>query len=235
MTRSTVKTVALSLSGALLFFAFVALGTWQVYRLQWKLDLIARVNARVHAPVQPAPGPARWPAISAKSDEYLHVQAKGVLLADKSVQVQASTNLGPGFWLVTPLKQADNTVILVNRGFVPPASDKPLVETPSGEVTVTGLVRMTEPKGGFLRSNDPAHNRWYSRDVQAIAKAKQLEHVAPYFIDEDAANNRPDIYPVGGLTIVHFHNSHLVYAITWYTLALMVLWAAWVVRKKQGA
>jgi surfeit locus 1 family protein len=111
---------------------------------------------------------------------------------------------------------------------------------------------MTEPHGGFLRHNDPAANRWYSRDVQAIAAARGLTHVAPYFIDAEAvpgdasasrgalktadasppsppANaprpptaNEPSVPPVPGLTVITFHNSHLVYAITWYTLALMV-------------
>ena len=33
--------------------------------------------------------------------------------------------------------------------------------------------------------------------------------------------------PVAGLTVIAFHNSHLVYAITWYTLALMVAGAIW--------
>ena len=42
---------------------------------------------------------------------------------------------------------------------------------PKGETAVTGLLRITEPKGGFLRKNDPAADRWFSRDVQAIAAA----------------------------------------------------------------
>jgi surfeit locus 1 family protein len=56
--------------------------------------------------------------------------------------------------------------------------------------------------------------------------------VAPYFIDAEAAppSNVPQIaavVPVAGLTVITFHNSHLVYAITWYTLALMVAGAIW--------
>ena len=45
---------------------------------------------------------------------------------------------------------------------------------------------MTEPQGGFLRSNDPAHDRWYSRDVAAIAAARGLHDVTPFFVDADA-------------------------------------------------
>ena len=94
---------------------------------------------------------------------------------------------------------------------------------------LAGLLRLTEPKGGFLRDNDPAAGRWFSRDVAAIAQAKRLDGpVAPYFIDADATPN-PGGWPRGGLTVVRFANSHLVYALTWFGLALMsaggaVLW-----------
>jgi surfeit locus 1 family protein len=86
---------------------------------------------------------------------------------------------------------------------------------------VTGLLRLTEPKGGFLRANDPAADRWYSRDVEAMAAARGLTDTAPYFIDADATPN-PGGLPVGGLTVVAFRNSHLVYALTWFALALML-------------
>jgi surfeit locus 1 family protein len=56
--------------------------------------------------------------------------------------------------------------------------------------TIGGLLRISEPHGGFLRSNDPAADRWFSRDVQAIATARGLANVAPYFIDAEAAPPR---------------------------------------------
>ena len=70
----------------------------------------------------------------------------------------------------------------------------------AGEVTVTGLLRLTEPGGRFLRPNDPAGNRWYSRDVAAIARARGLPGAAPFFIDADASAN-PGGLPVGRLMI----------------------------------
>ena len=91
---------------------------------------------------------------------------------------------------------------------------------------VTGLLRMGEPGSGFLRNNDPAANLWYSRDLPAIATARGLADVAPYFIDADAASSPgkdPAREPVGGLTVINFPNNHLTYAITWYALALMVI------------
>jgi surfeit locus 1 family protein len=99
-----------------------------------------------------------------------------------------------------------------------------------GPVTVTGLLRLSEPNGAFLRSNAPTEHRWYSRDVEAISHAQHLTGTAPYFIDADADNGAgqarnqvPSPPPVAGLTVVHFRNSHLQYAITWFTLALMAL------------
>ena len=274
------------------FVLFVALGTWQVKRRAWKLDLIARVEQRVHAPALPAPGPAQWPNVTAAADEYRHVTATGTFLDSSQTLVQAVTDLGAGYWVLTPLRQVDGSVVLINRGFVP-ADDRGRVR-PGASLgtrvvdgstaaavstggdgrpavatsTVTGLLRMTEPRGAFLRHNNPAANQWYSRDVQAIAAARGLSQVAPYFIDAEA--NRTDgniappasppmgaeasahngnapiaadtpvhdgsapiaagpgsagtgdtVAPTPGLTVIHFHNSHLVYAITWYTLALM--------------
>ncbi|OCP35618.1 hypothetical protein BC360_08855 [Ensifer sp. LC163] len=214
-----VLTVALSA----LAVVFIALGSWQVQRLFWKLDLIARVDARVHAEPVPAPPPPGWPGISAEKDEYRRVTAQGTFDHEREVLVQAVTERGAGFWVVTPIVQADRSTILINRGFVPSdrrdAAGRAQGET-SGIIDVTGLLRMSEPGGGFLRSNDPTGDRWYSRDVVAIAKAKGLANVAPYFIDADATPN-PGGLPVGGLTVISFRNSHLVYAATWYVLALM--------------
>jgi surfeit locus 1 family protein len=260
---------------AVLFFVlFVALGSWQVKRRVWKLDLIARVEQRVRAPPAAAPGPAQWPNVTAAADEYRHVAAAGTFLDDSQTLVQAVTDLGAGYWVLTPLRLADGSIVLVNRGFVqaddrdrvrPGGTSQLIAKVPPVAATtseaastarVTGLLRMTEPRGGFLRHNDLAANRWYSRDVQAIAAARGLTRVAPYFIDAEVdqarssaspatapalasaaaptpgdsaarAANGSGVAPVAGLTVITFHNSHLVYAITWYTLALMVAGAIW--------
>jgi surfeit locus 1 family protein len=219
--------------GALIFFtAFVALGTWQVQRRAWKLDLIARVDQRVHAPAVPAPSALQWAEVTAANSEYRHVTVNGTFLNGFETQVQATTDLGAGFWVLTPLRQADGTLVLINRGFVPPERRDRAAHGASestAAATVTGLLRITEPSGAFLRKNDPSANRWYSRDVQAIAKARGIDRVAPYFIDAEATAGSDPAAPVGGLTVIAFHNSHLVYVITWYTLALMVVGGMWIV------
>jgi len=259
--RSVARLLILVVCAGTVFLGFVALGTWQLKRLEWKRDLIERVAQRVHAPAVAAPGRDRWPQVNADADEYRHVRVTGTFLYELTTRVQASTELGSGFWLLTPLRSADGSVVLVNRGFVPAKAgdwrrNDPHDETPnardqhdhlgpaaSGVSVITGLLRMSEPGGAFLRHNDPAGNRWYSRDVQAIAKARGLPLVAPYFVDADATKgpadgdvggSSPD-RPVGGLTVIAFHNNHLVYALTWYALALMVAGACfWVVRAERG-
>ena len=207
---------------------FIALGTWQVERRAWKLDLIQRVEARVHAAPVTAPAEPAWPDVNAADDEYRHVQVRGSYLAGHDTLVQASTELGSGYWVLTPLRRDDDgSLVLINRGFVPPAQRNGPIPLPEGRVTVTGLLRLTEPGGGFLRDNDPQAGRWYSRDVAAIAEVAALARVAPYFIDAGGheASGTAEA-PVPGLTVVRFHNSHLVYTITWYALALMSAGAA---------
>jgi surfeit locus 1 family protein len=207
---------------------FLGLGIWQLERRVWKLALIERVDQRVHAPAIAAPGPAAWPAIDADRNEYERIRATGHYLNDRETAVQAVTALGGGFWIVTPFRTDAGFTVLVNRGFVPP--ERRLAESRGagqvdGETSVTGLLRMTEPGGGFLRRNDPAGDRWYSRDAAAIAAARGLGDTAPYFIDAEAGSHADPDYaeaPRGGLTVIAFPNSHLVYALTWFGLALMV-------------
>ncbi len=222
--RSAVKLAILGLGLLALAAVLVLLGTWQVHRLSWKLDLIARVDARVHAAPVPPPPPADWSKVNADDDEYRRVTASGTFENDRETLVTASTALGSGYWILTPLRQADGSAILINRGFVPTDRREPASRPqsrPTGPVTVTGLMRMNEPKGMLLRSNDPAADRWYSRDVGAIATKRGIANAAPFFIDADATSN-PGGLPVGGLTVLDFPNNHLVYAITWYVLAAMV-------------
>lgn len=202
----------------------IGLGIWQVERREWKLDLIARVEQRIHAPASAVPGPSEWPGVTAQTHEYKRVRLSGSYLNDRETFAQAVTALGGGFWVVTPFRTDEGFVVLVNRGFVPPERKAPAARQADlieGATTVTGLLRVSEPGGGFLRENDPGKDRWYSRDVAAIATARGLTDVAPFFVDADAIANDA-AWPRGSLTVVSFRNSHLVYALTWFGLAAML-------------
>ncbi|MFT4046759.1 MAG: SURF1 family protein [Solimonas sp.] len=235
--RSWATLLALGLAALLLFSAFVALGSWQVERRAWKLDLIARVERRLQAAPVAAPARDTWATLDIAADEYLKVRVDGVFDHAHETLVQAVTAQGPGFWLLTPLRLADGSAVFVNRGFVDAGHREPASRAAAqtdGAVHVVGLLRRSEPRGAFLRRNDPAQGRWFSRDVAAIAAADGLDAagVAPYFIDADATPN-PGGWPLGGLTVVQFHNSHLVYLLTWYTLAAMVAGAGFCVGRHE--
>jgi surfeit locus 1 family protein len=251
------KRVVLAALALVACAGFVALGIWQLERRSWKLDLIQRVDQRVHAAPVAAPGPSEWPnahelrpwqeargkreppsstvqvpqAASGQhttvandfrqQNEYRRVVATGHFLHDRETLVQAVTQSGAGFWVLTPLQTSTGFTVLINRGFVPLDRRDPTTRRAGqidGETTITGLLRVTEPQGGFLRKNDPAANRWYSRDVQAIAAARGVSQAAPYFIDA-ADTPVPGGLPIGGLTVITFRNNHLQYALTWFTLA----------------
>ncbi|WP_079636924.1 SURF1 family protein [Sphingopyxis flava] len=212
----------------LLAAGFAALGIWQIERRAWKHELIAAVSARIHRAPVAAPGPAEWPGLSAGDDAYRRIVATGRFRHDRETLVQAVTERGAGYWLLTPLDTPTFTLI-VNRGFVPRDKREAAARAagnPAGTLTVKGLLRMSEPGGAFLRANDAARDRWYSRDVAGIAKARGLDRVAPYFLDADAAPNAGG-YPAGGLTVVRFRDPHLVYALTWFALGGISLYFSW--------
>jgi len=216
--------LSLGLLCALTIAALTKLGIWQLERRVWKLNLIEQIEHRVSAAPVSAPGPEQWPRMTAERDAYRRVRVAGHYLNDRETLVQAVTRLGNGFWVLTPLRTGDGFTILVNRGFVPPDQRDPATRAGGlidGTTVVSGLMRMTEPQGGFLRANNPAADRWYSRDVAAISAARQINLAAPYFIDADATPV-PGRVPVGGLTVIELPSNHLVYALTWFALALML-------------
>ncbi len=230
---SSVKTrrgriVLVAVIAGLLISGLTALGSWQVQRLGWKHDLIARVEQNIHAEPIAAPDLNSWQQADKKALEYRAVSVSGHYLNDKEVAVAALTERGSGYWIVTPFQRDSGETIYINRGYVTSAKRMPESRASGqieGETSVTGLLRLTEPKGFFLRQNNPEKNIWHARDIEVFAKRAELGNVADYFIDANAGQNRAD-RPEGGLTVIKFADNHLAYALTWFTLALMVLAAA---------
>ena len=78
---------------------------------------------------------------------------------------------------------------------------------------------MSEPEGTLLEKNDPETGRWYARDVVALSTDAGLSDIAPYFLDQNSDSSE---WPRAGLTHVAFRNPHLSYALTWYSMALLL-------------
>jgi surfeit locus 1 family protein len=245
---SALRRLALPGLATLLALAvLVALGTWQVQRLVWKEALIARVDARLKAVPEPAPGPSAWAGLDLDEAEYLPVRVRGTF--DHAKEIHLFTSLsqpqgrfaGIGYLVFTPLATPDGWTVFVNRGFVPEArkgSASRAEGQAAGEVEIRGLLRRPEQRGWTSVSDDPLGNRWYTRDLGAFATQARVppEKLAPYLIDAFADPALPGGVPQGGETIVNFPNSHLGYAITWYGLAaalvgVFVVFARWRLRE----
>jgi surfeit locus 1 family protein len=211
----------------------VSLGNWQVRRLAWKEDLIARVAERPNEPVQLLPTASEWASLDVGAGEYRPFRLTGHFLHDKEALVFTSLPDpkgqfgGPGFWVVTPFALSNGGTVLVNRGFAPQGRHLPADrgETLSGETTsVVGLMRPDEKRGVFTPADRPEENVFYARSVADIAAAKGLSPpVAPFTIDLVAAETPPGGLPQAGETRMIFANNHLQYAVTWYGLALALL------------
>ncbi|MBU8538920.1 SURF1 family protein [Falsiroseomonas tokyonensis] len=199
----------------------LALGTWQVQRLQWKTALLADIAAAEAGPARPlADPPQPWSKVSVTGrldhgrEGLLGLEVRGPVL---------------GSHLLVPLQRDGAPPILVDRGWIPLERRGP-IDRPEGLVTLEGYVRPGETLGLFAASDDPAGRRFYSFVPDAIGTALGLDRVAPYGLVV--------LGPAGGLpdparTLPRPTNSHLGYAITWYGLALSLLgvFAVWARRR----
>lgn len=214
-----------------LALGFAALGVWQVRRLAWKEALIARVDAGTKAPPVDA---AAIPPASARALEYRAVRLRGVYDPTGLALVACASDLGSGYWVLAPLRLADGRLVYVNRGFLPVGSkaEEARRALPTGPVVVTGLLRLSEPGGAWLRANRPDEARWYSRDIAAIAAQGRVRAQDGFFVDAREESPRSANAPVPGLTVIRFANNHLVYALTWFALALLSVGAMVVLWRK---
>ncbi|MEN1728522.1 MAG: SURF1 family cytochrome oxidase biogenesis protein [Pseudomonadota bacterium] len=221
------------LAAAAVLLVLILLGNWQVQRLAWKLDLIDTVATRAYGePVAP-PVAAADPALH----DYLRVRLSGEFLHRETRRVKALTELGAGSWLLTPLETPGGS-IWINRGFVPMFSEPGDWTEPEGTQVIEGLLRMTQPGGTLLEKNDPQANRWFSVDVAALDRAAGLISTRDYFVDAaDIGAAQLDgaaPWPRSGLTKLTFTNNHLIYAITWYGMALLLMIAVAYAIRFQG-
>lgn len=208
----------------------ISLGTWQMRRLAWKLDLIDTVATRLDAPAVAPPGPNDWPSLDQKEIDYRHVRLTGRYLPGETHVFTALGEPkgrygGPGYWVMVPFVAEDGWTVFINRGFVPDAlkdpEKRPESAAPDGTLTIDGTIRHAEEGSYVTPSAEPAKNIWFLRDPVRLAGAADIpaDTVAPYTIDLRASMMPEGGLPQPGETKVTFDNPHLGYAITWYGLA----------------
>jgi surfeit locus 1 family protein len=207
----------------------VSLGNWQMRRLAWKEGLIGAIAERTHA------APVTLAAIEARAAEggdpdYARVKVEGRLRNDHELYFYApDERLGPGYHVLTPLAQADGSIVFVNRGFVPDDKKEPAKRQAgqlSGDVSIVGLVRTPAKPGPFTPANEPEKNIWYWYDLDAMKTATLGPgggHLVPFIVDAEAEPPPPGGWPKGGTTRLELPNRHLEYALTWYGLAVTLV------------
>jgi len=227
------RAVGPALALLVLASVFAALGVWQLYRLGWKTRLIADTQAAVHAaPIDPA----ALPAGDLTPLTYHRLAMTGHFLSAGTTLVTGTSTIGTGYWELVPLAGDDGRTIMINRGFLPEGSriEAARHHVPAGPVRIEGLLRPTEPRGAWLRANRPAQDRWYSRDIAAIAARRGVAVDPRLFIDSWAEASAPGAdAPVPGLTVIAFPNNHLGYALTWFTMGIMAIGGAFVLVRRR--
>jgi surfeit locus 1 family protein len=232
-----------SIVAACAFAVLIALGTWQVQRKAWKEALIATVSERFAASPAALPAPAEWARLDPATDEFRRVRVTAELLNDKEALVFTTGSslhggdAGPGYWVFTPARVLDR-IVMVNRGFVPESRKDPATRPQgqiAGPVEIIGVMRWPEQPGLFTPAGDPARNLWFARDSTAIAQAKGLGPVAPFYVEQESPP-APGGLPRAGALQPSFPNNHLGYAITWYGLALVLAasFSVWFVGRLRG-
>jgi len=202
----------------------LALGTWQLQRLQWKNDLISSFEARSAAdPINPPLSIKMAP-----EEEFKRLALVGHFVHDKEIYLTGRTYEGnAGFHVVTPFVLVDGRTILVNRGWVSESyRDRAtrkfsLVE---GEVSVDAILRLPNKKGYFVPENDPVAGFWFT-----LVPAEMVQHlgiqdaaITTYYADALRASKVVTL-PIGAKTELNLRNAHLSYALTWYGIALALI------------
>ena len=200
---------ALTAASLLAFILLVSLGLWQVQRLQWKQDLIARAEAAADLP------PVSLEALAQMPDP----EFRSALLAcdfqnQPHVELQSIQDGQPGVRLVS---SCDGW--LVDLGFVSETISARPGQQSAAIPAITAQARRVEQPGPF--APPPEGNRFYARDTEAMSRALGVEGpVRPYVLFATGsawpgwAALKPSAPPAA------FSNNHLGYALTWFGLAL---------------
>ena len=199
-----------------------SLGTWQVYRLQWKLELIEKINI----------GLKSEPIIYSRliKTNYQRVKIEGKFVYDKQIYLYSLNESGkPGYDVITPLISSSNEYVLVNRGWI----EKNLRESKKinnfNDIKLVGILREISKPNIFKPENDIKNNIWFSIDVNDLEKFTEITFPNYVIFLEN-----PDIkVPLPKKITIDVPNNHLKYAITWYSIAISILLYYLYFRKKK--
>ncbi len=229
-------------AAAIAFVILLSLGFWQLGRLQQKaaqLEALRSSMTSAATPLDPqllrrvSIHEAGLPSVGGTEfAELTRVSITGTYLPARSVPVRATLpatkgaqTSGIGFFWMTPLLVDGDTVVFINRGFVPSGGDwrPPAVPTPEGQQTIVGLMRAPENPRTFTPADNPAKGEYFSRQPQLMGRAVGVDpaKVANFFIDAERGTGevRPPVGVDAREMIARIPNNHLQYAVTWFAFA----------------
>lgn len=193
------------------------LGTWQLQRLQWKTDLLAKIEQ-----IQAAPTLGTLP--ENLSENFSELQYRKVALTGTFKYENVLHLIGrqqgnfPGYFMLTPfVLEDDGRIILVNRGFSPVDKES----KPAGIQTIEGVIRPAREKRFFAPENIAAKNVWFYENIPAMSAATGL-NLSPIIVEQVGQTARGE-FPILGDGKINLKNDHLGYAITWFMTAIIGL------------
>ncbi|KAH7157901.1 SURF1 family-domain-containing protein [Dactylonectria estremocensis] len=220
--------------------AFI-LGSWQVQRLGWKSELIAKFEDRLVR--DPLPLPPTIDPDAVHDFDYRRVLATGRFRHDQEMLIGPRMRDGAdGFMVVTPLERDGGSTILINRGWIPKKlrSQRSRPDgLPTGEVTIEGLLREPWKKNMFTPDNRPERGDFFFPDVKQMAALTGSQPVwveatmEPEFmrmVDYEARG-----IPYGRAAEVNLRNNHAQYIFTWYGLCAATSIMMFMVVKKPSS
>lgn len=217
------------------FSILIGLGLWQLERKKWKEGLIAALAERVVAAPIELPLPVQWSALTSSSDEFRRVRMRVTFSADTrpawlytGASALRDDVKSAGYFVFAPARLADGRQVVVNRGFAPDRT-APLAE---GSFEITGYLRWPEAPGWFVSPHDSSGETWLIREPQGMAAARGWGAVAPFYVDMEASVPTVGLPRPGPLKVT-LKNDHLNYALTWFSLAVVLacIFALWLWRQ----
>jgi surfeit locus 1 family protein len=214
----------------------LGLGAWQLQRLKWKEDLLARVAALQHAPARPI-GDVLTRADSGYSRVVFDCPGIETRPRARLFGVQDG-HAGYRMMVACPVSAGAVASVLVDLGFAPDtAADCLSKPMPWWNAPYTGILRTPDPKSFVTPPDQPAQRLWYWRDLPSMTKALGSGAPAAYFVALEAGPQSAGW--AGCLTQqpipANIPNRHLEYAITWFGLAaaLVGVYVASLFRRRQ--
>ncbi len=203
---------------------FCVLGTWQLYRLQWKLELISQITSGLNSK------PIEYSKSVKKN--YRRVTSIGRFNFDEQIYLYSLNEKGkPGYDVITPFKTNKNENVLINRGWI----DKDLKGNSKinlkigAEQKIVGLTRKIYKANIFKPSNDIANNVWFSIDLEDLRDftGEQFNEFVIFLEDNQAKT------PLPKKISIDVPNNHLKYAITWYAISISIIFYYLYFRRKK--